>query len=183
MSNMEDNKKKDIYSVAAAKLSRRSLSVKELGKYLKEKGYSSEEIESLTEEFLSLGYLNDAAYSEAFFRYGDRKGWSNARIKKELFLRGVSEEDIEEGQAAREREAGGFFDSVESSREDNSKSEDWNRAFGVASKMIGAGDLDSRGRLEEKVKGRVARRLYGYGYGSSLIFDVIKAVEESLRDE
>lgn len=175
---MEDKKQKDIYSVAGAKLSRRTMSVKELKDYLGEKGYSDHDIHTLIEEYISLGYLNDAKYSEAYFRYGERKGWSNSRIKRELIRRGVSEDDVEEGRFAWQQERMiSYLGGDENGRADR------DRALGVAKKIVTKGDLDYRGRIEEKTKARLARRLYSYGYSSSLIIEIISVLEEDLNDE
>ena len=151
-----DEKKRDIYDVASGKLARSQKTEYQLTTELKKLGYSSEEIEDLVRDYREWGYLDDANYAAAYFRYGRNKGWADARIDRELRKRGVSPEDISAGIAEEDQEP--------------------ERAYLVASKMVKAGDIN-QGRLEEKVKARIGRKLYSYGYGAGIIYQVINRLE------
>ena len=43
--------------------------------------------------------------------------------------------------------------------------------------------MDIEGRLPEKLKNRIIRRLSNYGYGSSIVFSTLSKLDELARDE
>ena len=185
--NCEKNEveKKDIREFAAQKILRRAKTIEELRSILRESEYSIEEIDDTIEDFKALGYLDDVRYSQSYFEYAGRKGWADARTIRELKKKGVEQNDLdialmkreverqEEREKEKESDEGIFFER---------KLDDNERAFSVANKMADKDDLEESGRLSEKVKARIARRLYGYGYSSDTIFSTIRKLEEFLRD-
>ena len=159
-------KETDIRDVALRKLSHKARTCGELETALISAGFSKEKIDKLIDEFKSLGYLDDVWYCMSFFEYGDRKGWADSRIIRELKNKGVSQNDLDD---ALEKLGKELNDRV--------------RALEVALKMADVEDLEDSGRLKEKTKGRIARRLYGYGYSSDRIFATIQLLEEELNSE
>lgn len=158
-------KEKNIYDFAARKLTAGRRTCAELVNWLVSQGFDREDAENVTEEFRGLGYLNDENYAADYFRYGAGKGWSNKRISRALAQKGVSSSDIDSGMKSY------------GSAEDEAV-----RALDVARKMTSGTDLEN-GRLPEKIKARVARRLSGYGYGTSTIYDTLRAIESELNEE
>ena len=167
---------RDIRDVALGKLAYRQRTVEELRKQLLDIGYGAEEINALIEEFVDYGYLNDIKYACSFFNYAESKGWAFNRARRELRSRGVSDEDIKDGYDE-------WLNNMElnsGNEMESSKETEREKAFRVALKMVDSNDLDERGRLPEKIKSRIARKLYSYGYGSDNIYSVTRNIEEEL---
>ena len=141
-------------------------------KYLKDKEFSSEEIEPVIESFIEYGYLDDLQYCRDFIAHGERKGWGEFRIKRELRKRELSTDDISVA-----------FDE----KAENAESEDVNseadRALAVALKVVRQSGMDIEGRLPEKLRNRIIRRLSTYGYSSSIVFSTLSKLDELARDE
>lgn len=161
-------KELNIAEVAARRLSYRSRTSSELAKYLEEKGFDNDLIKSTIEEFTDIGYLDDERYARDFFRYAASKGWAKARAVRELKKKGVSAE---------------LIDSAYSDYMEEFGTTDTETALSIAKKAISFDMLDERGRLIEKYKARVARRLFNYGYTSSQIYSAIDEAVSTLRDE
>lgn len=203
-------KEKNIYDYAARKLTAGRRTCAELVNWLVSQGFEREESENVTEEFRNLGYLDDENYAADYFRYGAGKGWSNKRIQRQLALKGVSGEDISAGleryisgkapSVSEERKTDSEERKTDSEErktdaeeqitdaeeqkidaEERMASDEYERALSVARKMTSASDLEN-GRLPEKIKARVARRLAGYGYGTSVIYDTVRKIENELSE-
>ncbi len=163
---------KSISELAAARVLRSRCSASVLRKYLKDKDFSSEEIEPVIESFIEYGYLDDLQYCRDFIAHGERKGWGELRIKRELRKRELSSDDISVA-----------FDE----KAENTESEDINseadRALAVALKVVRQSGMDIEGRLPEKLRNRIIRRLSTYGYGSSIVFSTLSKLDELARDE
>lgn len=84
------------YLDAVNYLSRRMHSENELRTKLKRKGYPQQAVDESIEKCLEAGYLNDSEYAARLaLRLADEKHWGLARIKSELFARGLSREDVD----------------------------------------------------------------------------------------
>ncbi len=70
----------------------RAMSRRELVDRLTEKGESQEDAAGAADYLESLGYLDDARYAGSVVRHYARKGYGAARIRQELFRRGVPRE-------------------------------------------------------------------------------------------
>ena len=169
--NSEKKKLRDIRDVAAGKLAYRARTKVELTRELLKLGYSHEDVEELITDYLDSGYLDDVKYGISFFRYGSRKGWADNRSKRELKKKGLSDRDIERA-FSRWMEDRSYEEGFEGVTEEE------DRALAVAMKMVGPGDFDDRG-LSDKIKARIARRLYSYGYSSDEIFGTIRKIENN----
>ena len=55
-------------------------------------------------------------------------------------------------------------------------------ALAVARKLLTADMLDEKGRIIEKYKARIARRLFNYGYNTSLIYSSIDIAVSELKE-
>ena len=158
---------KSISELAAARVLRSRCSASVLRKYLKDKDFSSEEIEPVIESFIEYGYLDDLQYCRDFIAHGERKGWGELRIKREL-----STDDISVA----------FDEKTENAESEDGNSEA-NRALTVALKVVRQSGMDIEGRLPEKLRNRIIRRLSTYGYGSSIVFSTLSKLDELARDE
>ena len=169
-SNKTNTRKPNIYTAAARKLSRKPLSVVELRTYLLDKDYGEEEIHKVIKEYLDVGYLNDTFYASQFWKYGEGKGWADSRIKRELAKRGVDQKDIDDGYALWMEE------------QEEALKGDEGRALEIARKMTRDAVLDDYGHLDKTLKNRIGRRLYGYGYSSTMIFGTIDKIEREIKE-
>ena len=92
-------------------LSRRAMSIKELRDKLAEKGFDDAVADAAVAEFVSLGYLDDAAFAALYAEQAmEGKGWGKRKIKYELLQKGVDGAVINEvleqfGQPPHERMA------------------------------------------------------------------------------
>ena len=108
-----------------------------LGRKLREHGWSGErppDVDTLTERFASLGYVDDAAYALSKSRSLTGRGYGSRRVRQALRAAGVEEEDAEPANAlavseaaeaalkfARRRRLGPFGSCDEPSREQREK--------------------------------------------------------------
>lgn len=73
-------------------LGARAMSRKELVDRLKEKGETEEDAEDAAGYLESIGYLNDAQYAVSLARHYAQKGYGPAKVRQELYRRGVPKE-------------------------------------------------------------------------------------------
>lgn len=152
----------DIRDKAARYLSRCSRTEKELSDYLRKNKFEEEEIKEVINEFVDYGYLNDRSYSWEFFRYSMDKGWGKYKIFHELAKRGID-------QSMAEMEYEDFLEENRDKEYSESK-----RAKAVADKIVYIEGRDENGRVSDKTKGKIARRLKSYGYSSGIIYEIIE---------
>lgn len=75
----------------------RPRSVFELGRKLREKEFSDEEIEAAVERLLKAGYLNDEEFARSLARSrANYKTWGPAKITQDLITRGIAKETVKE---------------------------------------------------------------------------------------
>lgn len=140
----------DIKDTALKYLSSRARTCKEMQKHLKEKGFESEEIQQVIEQLEALHYLDDEDYCTQYFDYAFRKGKGVLRIKRELEEKGIGRETIEIA--------------LEDYEKDETELE---RAEKQAAKI-------AEGRtLDQKLMGKIGRRLTALGYSSDIVYQVI----------
>jgi len=84
MDNLEKTKKR-----ALRILGNRSFSEKEMLKRLTGKGETPEDAEETVRWLVELGYINDSDYATLIIRHYSGKGYGIARIKDELYKRGI----------------------------------------------------------------------------------------------
>ena len=89
---------------AANMISSRPLSRKELSKKLKEKGAAEADAESACDWLEEIGALNDAEYAAMLVRHYGGMGYGEAKIRDELYRRGVPRE-LWEGALSQSPEA------------------------------------------------------------------------------
>ena len=155
--------------IAAKRLARGAITEKGLVDYLCKKGIDRSEAESIAREFREDGYIDDSRYSRDFFRYGKNKGWGKNRILMELKKKGV-----DTGVA---KELWEEDDSLDYENEGEGEEE---RALQVLEKMM-RGKVEEGEELDEKTRSRMARRLFSYGYSTSVIYRAIERFASSQR--
>jgi len=84
MDNLESTKKR-----ALKILGNRSFSEKEMLKRLTSKGETEENATEAVQWLVELGYINDSAYATLIVRHYAAKGYGVARVKDELYKRGI----------------------------------------------------------------------------------------------
>ena len=140
----------DIRDVAARHLASRMRTCKEMKSYLKKKDFAEEEIREVIAEFIDFRYLDDEEYCRQYINYASDKGKGAARIRQELAEKGVNREVI--GFALED-----YYD----------RDQELERALYQARKTISGKPVD------EKMKGRVGRRLVSLGYSTDVVYKVI----------
>lgn len=146
----------NINDVALRRLSSRSRTVWEMKKYLCEKGFPTEDIDVVIEDFVDYGYLDDCRYCQEYFTYAFSKGKAKRRVTRELIEKGVSQQVI---QSALEQYEGEINEYAMARRE--------------AEKILRIVDIEEGQGIPEKVLGRIARKLATYGYGADIIYSII----------
>ncbi len=73
-------------------LGRRAMSRRELTDKLTERGVSDGDAQAAADYLTGLGYLDDAQYAATLTRHYAQKGYGKARIRQELYRRGVPKE-------------------------------------------------------------------------------------------
>lgn len=140
----------DIRDAAAKYLASRARSTGETKTYLKSKGYEDGEIAAVIADFLDYGYLDDEDYCRQYIKYAFSKGKGPLRVKQELAEKGISRETIAFALEDYEMEES-----------------DLDRALAQARKTVAGKPVD------EKMKGRVGRRLVSLGYSTDIAYKVI----------
>jgi SOS response regulatory protein OraA/RecX len=120
-----------------------------LKKKLIAKGYTEDESEAAVAKLTELGFLNDGEYAGSLGRKYAQRGYSSARIAFELRKKGVGS-GLSGSEASKYREG------------------DRDRALSVAEKLCGYGLPD------EKMRGKIARKLSSLGYDTSTVYDIIQ---------
>ena len=87
MDNIESTKKR-----ALKILGSRNFSEQEMIKRLTGKGENQEDAEEAVRWLVELGYINDPDYATLIVRHYSRKGYGEARIRDELYKRGIPRE-------------------------------------------------------------------------------------------
>ena len=156
----------DIRDVAAKFLAYRSRTVEEMRKHLKEKGFDGEDIDGLVQDFVEYGYLDDDAYARQYLEYAFAKGKGKRVVFAELKEKGI---DSDVMQFA--------FEDME--EEYDEKGQAWEEARKVLRSAGVEFDFhdeiceESKSHIDEKLIGKVARRLQSKGYSSDTIYSVI----------
>ena len=91
MDGLESTKKR-----ALRILGNRNFSEQEMHKRLVSKGESEENAAETVRWLVELGYINDSDYAALIVRHYSSKGYGEARIRNELFKRGIPREYWEE---------------------------------------------------------------------------------------
>ena len=155
---------------AAARLSRRDMSIFEMQCFLKGKGYSEAEISEAVSLLKEYRYLDDRRYALQFFRYAEKKNWARKKAFVELGKRGVPEDVAEAAFADYEEEFGEIFDEYKMARAE-------------ALKVLRLADLGENDPVPKKVRGRIARRLAARGFSRSIVYDMLDEVSRDLEIE
>ena len=149
----------DIVECAEKKLSRKSMTVKELRDYLLKREYEAEETDRVVAAMLDYGYLNDARFACEFLIYDLGRGRSLKKAFYDLRSKGVSEGDIEAGYNEYLDEFG--------------EPDEHETALKEADKVLVAADIEPGCEIPEKIQGRIARRLFTRGFSQSLIYEIL----------
>lgn len=151
--------KGNIYDAAYRHLASRSRSVKEMRQHLLKNEYNEEEVNSIIEEFLQCGYLNDFNFALEYCRYAAGKGKGKRRIFAELAEKGIAKDVAEIA-----------FDEFADSDEGYSEEE---AARQAAAKILRLAGIEEGEQVPDKVRARIARNLAQKGFGTDLIYRII----------
>ena len=149
----------DIRDTAAKYLASRMRTCGEMEEHLKKKGFPDDEIAEVIDEFKDFRYLDDEEYCRQYINYASDKGKGASRIRQELAQKGVSRDVI--GFALED-----YYD----------RDAELERALKQAEKTLAGKPLD------EKMKGRLGRRLISLGYSSDVVYKVIGMCRNNSED-
>ncbi len=139
-------------------LSFRPRTVWEMRKYLIEKEQKPEDIQTIIQELLELGYLDDEKYAQEYILYGRTKNRGQIRIVKELNDKGIgsaiSEAALEIIRADEISENGKAYSERERAEE---------LVLNLAKNQ----------EINDKLLRKAARKLVTLGYDSDVIYGVI----------
>ena len=140
----------DIKDTALKYLASRARTSGEMKRHLTEKGFEQEQIRELIDQLKELRYLDDEDYCIRYFEYAFAKGKGIMRVKRELEEKGVKREGID----------------LSWEEYDPSETE-LSRAEKQAAKV-------AEGRTpDQKLIGKIGRKLTSLGYSSDIIYQVI----------
>ena len=74
----------------------RARSIKEVRDYLERKGFNEEITETIIDEMIGYGYLNDRRFAIDFINYRKERGYGKKKVRYELFIKGLDQRIIEE---------------------------------------------------------------------------------------
>ncbi len=152
--NDRQNAKAYLYSM----ISRKARTVKEARDRLYEKGFHKDAVDYAIETVSSYGYLNDEEYAKNFVETSSRnKG--GYRLKREMQLKGVSEENI--ASALTELDENEEYESA---------------------KLLAKKYLKGKNWEEEKVREKIFRYLVSRGYSYDTVKNVIKELGVEIED-
>lgn len=140
----------DIRDIAAKYLTSRARSTGEMRNHLKSKGFTETEIDQVITDFLDYGYLDDEEYCRQYIKYAFSKGKGPIRVRQELAEKGIDRDSI-------------LFALEDYEAEES----DLDRALRQARKTVGDRPVD------EKMKGRIGRRLVSLGYSMDITYKAI----------
>ncbi len=145
------------YDHAMKKLAVRDRTRLELMKSLKELGVSEIEIDDLIYYLEEYNYVNHNNYVKQYIRYGLSKKWGLYKIFNNLKEKGIEKEELEQG----------IFDFEE---EENL---DLDRVFYDNARSIAQLQFENIEEINEKIIGKVGRKLIATGYKSEVVYKVI----------
>lgn len=148
--------KKSAMEVASAYLENRMRTVFEVRKKLAEKEFSDEEIDETVNELIGLRYLDDYEFAKRYYEYNVEKKRGSMRAMRELEEKGVDKETIKFA----------YEDFVY-----ESKIDELEIAKSVAIVTLNGGELD------EKMRGKIARKLETRGFSTGTIIKVLDKLQ------
>ncbi|MCF0141484.1 MAG: regulatory protein RecX [Mogibacterium sp.] len=152
---LEKKEKRSAFDAAADYLSRRARTCKETRDYLRKKEYSEEEISEAVNKLLEYEYLDDADYAKRYFEYGYSRMKGRRKIEAELMEKGV--------------EASVIANACEDYFYENGARE-YENALEIAQAEY---ERSGKNEADEKLVGKVARKLESKGYRTDDIYKVI----------
>ena len=152
---------------ASAYLASRMRTVEEMRKYLRDKEYSSDEIDETVNDLIGLRYLDDYAYALRYYEYNTARHRGSRRAMRELEEKGVDRQ------------------TVKFALEDylyESKTDEYSMALDIArNEVFVTGDEFGEGAeekiimrpVDDKLIARVARKLESRGFANDDIYRVM----------
>lgn len=144
--------KKSAMEVAVAYLENRMRTVFEVRKKLTEKEFSQDEIDETVNDLIGLRYLDDYEFAKRYYEYNAEKKRGSMRAMRELEEKGVDKETIKFAYEDFTYEM---------------KVDELAIAKQVAEPLLEGGELD------EKMRGKIARKLETRGFSTSTIIKVL----------
>ena len=149
---MSEKVKKSAMEVASDYLANRMRTVAEVRKRLSEKEFDEAEIDEVINDLIGLRYLDDYDYAKRYYEHNAEKKRGSFRAMRELEEKGVDKETIKFALEDFKYE---------------SKIDEYATAKSVAESVIDGAELD------EKMRGKIARKLENRGFNTDIIIKVI----------
>ena len=159
-------------SMALNYISYRDRSVLEMQNYLEKKEFSQDEIERCLKNLTEWGLLDDQDFCRKFIKHSKDKERGSIRIRYDLKHKGIGDEIIESCMA-----------------EELTGEEEMEIALAIGEKILSqetspqidredgeAGEGESR-FIDERLKGKIARRLASRGFSGNIVYAVINKLK------
>ena len=153
--NARENAKEYLYAMVA----RKSRTIKEAREKLYGKGFHKDAVEHAISVVSSYGYLNDEEYAKSFVENGSRSKGS-FRLKREMQLKGVGEEDLNLALSELDEE-----DECESA------------------KIVAIKYLKGKDAEDEKTKEKLFRHLVSRGYSYSIVKKTLRELGTEIDED
>ena len=143
--------------------------------YLRRKGFDKEETEDALNMLEESGYMDDTSYCRNYYVEACRKGRGHRRIIQELERKKIKRKDSEAVLAEFLSEENPEYRQLM-----NEILTEKQRALKTAVRMLNEARAEGR-ETDNNFMAKVARRLYGLGFGSETIYSVMGAVMKESR--
>lgn len=166
---MSETNKKSAFEAALTFLDTRMRTRAEVEKRLHEKGYAQEEITEAVNDLIGMRYLDDYQYALRYYEYNREKRRGSARAARELAEKGVDPETVRYA-----REDFLYSENVDEYADALAVAE---KELTISSHKPLADDIsgeDGDGiEIDERLAGKIMRKLDSRGFDRSDIFKVI----------
>lgn len=143
--------------------------------YLRRKGFDKEETEDALNMLEEYGYIDDTSYCRNYYVEACRKGRGHRRIIQELERKKIKRKDSEAVLAEFLSEENPEYRQLM-----NEILTEKQRALKTAVRMLNEARAEGR-ETDNNFMAKVARRLYGLGFGSETIYSVMGVVMKESR--
>jgi SOS response regulatory protein OraA/RecX len=157
---------------ASAYLANRMRTAFEVRKHLRDKEYSTDEIEEAVSELIELKYLDDYQFALRYYEYNREKKRGTKRAERELAEKGVDK------------------DTIRNAKEDflyEQKVDEYEDALAVARKEVFVpsdiyGEAETVKELDDKLSAKIARKLESKGFSRGDIFRVLDNLRREIAE-
>ena len=176
----EKKNRKTAREAAYSYLASRMRTAAEVRRHLSGKGYDGDEINDAVNELIGMRYLDDYVYAMRYYEYNREKRRGVLRAERELIERGVDRETASNAKEdfLYENSVDEFRDALEIARRELSGRGSVTCDDGAADASCGEAE-SADAAPDDRLRGRIARKLESKGFSRSDIFRVLEEIRRS----